>query len=252
LSADGKTLAVADGGVLLLDAATGKETGRLAKQKQSIYALAFSPDGKSLAVGLEKSVEVWPVAGLGRIRKSRPARDPVPPLEAKVASRKGTYTVALGGKTAEDFARRFDLEKPLPASPTVDLMLTLRNTSDKRLTLDPDGRIESYLVGTGALNHPMLPYQTGIGTGIGPGASFPEPKKVALAPGESYSIPIRSLDNGHGRQSYWLLPGEYNLHVSYDARVAPAPDGGDKGAEGWGYVTLHAAPLRLTVVADPK
>jgi WD40 repeat protein len=248
LSPDGKTLAVVDGGVLLLDAATGKETGQLGKRKQSVHALAFSPDGKSLAVGLEKAVEVWEVADLARAGKPGPAHDPAPPLEAKVAFRKGTYPLALGGKTAEDFARQFDVEKPLPASPEVDLILTVRNTSNKKLTLDPKGEFESYLVGAGALNHPELPYQTGIGRG----GFSQEPKQITLAPGESYSVPIKSLDHGHDQQAYWLLPGEYTLHVSYHTRVTPAPEGWNKGVDGTGYGTLRAAPLRLKVVAATK
>jgi WD40 repeat protein len=247
LSADGKTLAVADDGVLLLDSATGKEMGRLPKRKEFVQSLAISPDGKFLAVGLDNSVEEWEVAVLARAERPKPGRDSALPLEARVISRKGTYPLALGGKTAEEFARQFEMGKPLPASPEVDLILTLRNTSDKKLTLDPKGEFDSYLVGAGALNHPELPYQTGIARGFSP-----EPKKVTLAPGESYSVPIRSLDRGHSQQSYWLLPGEYTLHVSYHTSVTPAPEGWLKGEDGTGYGTLRAAPVRLKVVAEAK
>jgi hypothetical protein len=249
LSADGKALAVADSGILLLDTATGKETGRLDKRKESVHALAFSPDGKSLAVGLEGSAEVWEIVALSRADRPRPGRELMPPLEAKVVSRRENYSLALGGKTAEEFAGQFDPEKPLPASPEVDLILSLRNTSDQKLTLDPEGAVESYLVGEGALNHPELPHQTGVFFG---GGHAPEPKKITLAPGESYSVSIRSLDHGHCQQSYWLLPGEYTLHVSYHTGMTPAPEGWHKGEDGTGYGTVRAAPLRLRVVAETK
>jgi hypothetical protein len=246
LSPNGKTLAVANGGVLLLDATTGEEIGRLGERKGFVGALAFSPDGKSLAVWPGKSVEVWRVADLARAGNPRPAGEQVPPLEARVTSRKEAYTLGLGGKTAEDFARQFDVGKPLPAGPDVDLMLTIRNASDKKFTLDPKGEFESYLLGRGALNHPELPYQTGIVPGL------PELKKITLAPGETYSVPIKSLDNRRGQRSYWLLPGEYTLHVLYHTSVTPAPQGWYKGDDGTGYGALRAAPLRLKVVAGTK
>jgi hypothetical protein len=249
LSADGNLLAVADGGVIILDGATGKEKGRLGERKQSVHALAFSADGRLLAVGLEESVEVWEVAGLVPAGKPKPERDSVSPLDVKVITRKKSYALALGGKSAEEFARQFQVQKPLPASSEVDLILTLRNTSDKKLTLDPNGAVESYLVGDGALNHPEFPYQTGVVRGDG---SALEPKRITLLPGESYQVPIKSLDNGHSQQSYWLLPGEYTLHVMYHTSVKPAPDGWYKDKEGTGYGTLRAAPLRLKVVAETK
>jgi WD40 repeat protein len=251
LSAEGGTLAVAEESVLLLDAGTGKESGWLDKQKEAVRALAFSPDGKSLAVGRETSVELWEVAALARAKKASPSHTSVSPLEAKVISQKKTYTLALGGKTAEDFARQFNVEKPLPASPEVDLVLSLRNTSDEVVTLDPRGQFDAYLVGAGALNHPEEEYQTGL-TRAGDGALSSEPKKITLAPGESHSVPITSLDFGHCQQSYWLLPGEYTLHVSYHTRVKPAPEGWYKGDDGTGYGTLRAAPLRVKVVAETK
>jgi WD40 repeat protein len=248
LSADGKTLAVACSGVRLLDATTGKERRRLAERPEPVNALAFSPDGNLLAVGLEKSAEVWAVTALPAAEPG-PGRDSAPPLEATVISRKCAYTLAQDGKTAEDFAREFEVEKSLPASPKVDLILSLRNTSDKDVTLDPVGQLESYILGEGALNHPELPCQTGV---FSDGGHAPEPKKITLAPGERYSVPIKSLEREHSQQSYWLLPGEYTLHVSYHTGVRPAPEGWHKGEDGTGYGTLQAAPLRLRVVAKTK
>jgi WD40 repeat protein len=261
LSADGKTLAASglssrlDGeraGVRLLDIATGKELGRRGEKKHWVYALAFSPDGKSLAMGvqdsrLESSSEVWDVSSLSSAGRPKANDDPPSPLEAKVVSRKETYTLALGGKTAEEFAKEFRINQKLPAPPEVDLLLTLRNTSDKTLTLDPEISLEFYLVGPGAVNHPELPYQVQFSPRTGD-----EPKKITLTPGATHSIPIKSLDQGNDAQSYWLLPGEYTLHLRFNVHVTPAPEGWEKWEDGTGYGTMSSAPLRIKVLAETK
>jgi WD40 repeat protein len=63
-SPDGTLLAAGnDGGVRLLDPATGNMIRQLEGPKYSTYGLAFSPDGKSLtAVGRDKAVWLWEVA----------------------------------------------------------------------------------------------------------------------------------------------------------------------------------------------
>lgn len=243
LSADGKLLAAGNDGIVLLDTATGKEKGRLGPLEYSLRALALSPNGKLLAAGLACSVVVWDVARLARAETPKSVRDAMP-LEATVVSRNETYTLALGGKTAHDFARQIEVGQPLPASPKVDLVISLRNVSDRKLELDPKGLITCYLVGEGALNHPELAYSVGV--------QLEELKKIALAPGESYSIPIRSLDQGHSQQSYWLLPGEYTLHLNYFTSVTPVLEGRNKGKDESECRTIRAAPLRLKVVAEKK
>ena len=257
LSADGKTLAVANDVVLLLDAATGKETGRLRRKKRAqlltweeyVHARAFSGDGNRLAVGHQTSVEVWDVAGLRRAGAARPAAEKASALEVTVVSRKDAYPLALGGKTPEEFARLFESGKGLPASPEVDLVLTVRNTSGKRLTIDPPENFHMHLVGDGALNHPELPYQTGISM---EDVLRLEQRRITLGPGESHSVQIRSLDCGHSQQSYWLLPGEYTLHVSYHTSATPTPEGWEKSEYGTAFATLRAAPVRLKVTAGTR
>jgi hypothetical protein len=199
---------------------------------------------------------VWRVADLAGQQERRPEPPPAPPLEATLTSRKATYTLDLGGKSVEEFAGQLEPGKPLPPSPEVDLVLTLRNTSNVEVTVDLKGSFQTYLVGEGALNHPELPYQTGFGiapTSIGSGYDPPPETKRRLAPGESCSIPLRSLDQGHDQQSYWLLPGEYTLHVAFHTSVNPPLQGWSKDEEtGTGYGTLRPAPLRLKVVAGTK
>lgn len=60
-SPDGKTLALGGvGGVLVLDAATGKELFRLDGDQMSLVALAYSLDGKLLAsAGKDRTIKVW-------------------------------------------------------------------------------------------------------------------------------------------------------------------------------------------------
>src|SRR6185437_12255617 len=63
VSPDGKTVASGEAdGVRLLSAQTGKEQARLTPQAQPAKSVAFSPDGKFLAVGrLGGFLEIWDV-----------------------------------------------------------------------------------------------------------------------------------------------------------------------------------------------
>jgi WD40 repeat protein len=250
LSADGKTLAVAnDAGVVLWDTATGKERGRWRETRSGIGSLAFSPDGKLLAMGQGSCVSVWEVAALAQANKGKISRAPSDlPLETKLVSRKDAYTLDLGGRTPEEVARLVGSDSKPPA-PKVDLELILRNTSERTITLDPDGSFDCYLIGDGAMNWPELPRQTGRIDGTA------EPPKITLAPGESHTLPIKSLDHpcdGYGGQSYWLLPGEYTLRASYHVWIKPAPDGRYTSQDGRGPVTLRPAPLRVKVVVEKR
>ncbi len=249
LSSDGKTLAAYSGNrVVLLDRGTGKELAQLNMAAHShVSALAISPDAKSLGVAIEGSeyrfyLTAWEIAKLSPVRKTEVEPQSVP-LEATLASQKETYTLDLNGKTPEEFAKQVR-GWPLPPSPKVDLVLTLRNKGTKTLTLHRDILLSLYLTGDGAMNHPMYSYQT---EGRGD-----EPKKVTLAPGKTYEIPIQSLDRGHGEQSYWLLPGEYTLHASCYIWISPVPDGVDKLSDGSDFVSFKAPPLRVKIVAEKK
>ena len=124
LSPAGKMLAVGlSGAVVLFDRDTGKELGRLSVPEEWVDGLAFSPDMKSLAVASEKSVSVWEVAKLAHAHNEEIKHEPpVVPLEARITSRKDTYTLTLGGKTLEEFARLIK-KGSLPPAPEVDLVL---------------------------------------------------------------------------------------------------------------------------------
>src|SRR5215831_11000751 len=70
-SPDGKLLASSgvDKQILVWELATGKVRHRLADQPSRVPALAFSPDGATLAGGGDKTVRLWDVA-TGRLRRS--------------------------------------------------------------------------------------------------------------------------------------------------------------------------------------
>src|SRR5262249_7346271 len=60
---DGKTMAVAADDVVLFDSATGRELRRLRSPDFPILALAFSPDGNTLAAGCsDLQVRLWDTA----------------------------------------------------------------------------------------------------------------------------------------------------------------------------------------------
>jgi hypothetical protein len=247
VSADGKTYLCYRDEAVLFDAQTGKESGRLE------YGGKLSADGKLLAkcndrffsVGRhfaslhDSSLSVARIDDL--VQRYKPKGKPdrkAAPLEATLASRKESYTLDLGGRTAADFARRvnFDRGFDLPPTPDIDLELTLRNVSDESVSISVF-RISVALSGDGAMNHPEA-HLTQVGTS-------PPTEPHDLAPGESCTVPIKSMGEEYGRHSYWLLPGEYTLYATCSVSVTPAP----KNSYFTDMIDVEPAPLRLKVVA---
>jgi hypothetical protein len=191
-----------------------------------------------------ESVSAWEISKLSPVSKEE-VKPPFIALEAKLISKKDRYNLNLDGKSPEEFAKLIK-GWPLPPSPKVDLVLTIRNTGTKTLTFNPrslDGDImlSLYLTGDGAMNHPLHPTQL-LYTGD-------RSKEETLAPGKTYEIPILSLDCGDTRRSYWLLPGEYPLHASCLIHMKPDPGGASKIPDGSEWVDLQAPPLRVKVEA---
>src|SRR5262249_16712021 len=155
-------------------------------------------------------VTVWEVGKLPRADKEKTPREaPSVSLEAELTASKDAQMLDLGGKKPEQFARLIQ-RGSLPPRQKVDLLLTIRNTSNRTLTLEPHLGFEFHLVGAGAMNHPEIPRQTGVG----PEDGSERPKPVVLEPEGSYSVSINTLDNYDDcRRTYWLLPGKYTIHA---------------------------------------
>lgn len=164
------------------------------------------------------------------------------PLEATLD---GTtkYTLDLGGKTADEFAKSLKGDK-VPPSPKVDLKLVLKNTSkeDVQVWTAGDPVVITYtLKGKGAESaKPMLAFTQ----------EFRLPKAVKVEAGKAVELPIKSLTGGFRGASefnYWTLPGEYELTATITTGVSPKPKGADDAGEGFGKVSVASKPLKITV-----
>ena len=111
----------------------------------------------------------------------------------------------------------------------------------------PDG-IEPNVTRTGkaAMNHPTSPYQTFSG------GRTPKPKYISLAPGESHAVTITSLVSDHDRNSYWILPGEYYLHVQASVEVNSEANEGNDELNRSVFARIQAPPLRIDVVNEKR
>lgn len=247
LSATGEKLAVYGKEVVsVFDTATGKVIGYLNMPERHVNCLAFSPDSKQLAVGGFPLTQVWAIDRLAAdsSKKAKPKPSPVT-LEATLTSRQPTYSLDHDGNSPAEFARLIR-KGSLPATPNIDVVMTLKNTGDKKLDLDPKIGISSYLTGKAAMNHPTSPYQTAFG------GRNPKPKYISLAPGESHAVTITSLVSDLDRNSYWVLPGEYYLHVQASVEVnSEAKEGGDE-PDRVVYARIQAPPVRIDVVKEKR
>jgi hypothetical protein len=193
-----------------------------------------------------------PRAGTGKrddSTKQQPGKTDPPgvPLEATVKVNKAAYTLDLGGKTPEEFRKmikkRLEAGERIPA-PAVDLVLIVRNTSDKDVDLRVSGdfvQVRLELRGPGVLNvRPVQAFDSDIRLG----------RRSILQPGKSFDFPITSLTHGFRGMSdftYWSAPGGYTLTVSLHTEILPAPKGAREGEQGFGRVTLTAPPVKLRV-----
>jgi hypothetical protein len=171
------------------------------------------------------------------------------PLELKIVAKKTSYALALGGRSPAEFRKLLEDAKdvgPWPSAPAVDLVVELRNTGKSDLPVKVGGDLNVLtltLTGKGAVNMPLRVPLTTIYYG---------PRTLTLAPGKSFSLPVKTLSSGlRGvtRRSWWTEPGDYQLVASYRTAVSPQPEGSRKEADGWGIVTVTSAPLALRVTA---
>lgn len=133
--------------------------------------------------------------------------------------------------------------KGLPAPPAVDLVVGLKNTSDKSLTVWKSGdpvMLTLNLSGPGAAN---------LDPPIAMTQEFRIPQELKLEPGQSHSFPVKQLKSGTRgitHYSYWTGPGAYDLTATLRTGVQPVPKGATEN-DGFGVVTLTSAAFKLTV-----
>jgi hypothetical protein len=179
--------------------------------------------------------------------KDKPKSDPAgSPIQATLTTKKKTYKLDLGGKTAEQFKKSIeDAEGNYPAAPKVDLVLELKNTSDKDVEVWIDGdatKIMLDLKGKGAINTALK--------GLAFTADFRGPKPTTIQAGKSHKFEIKSLtygSRGASHRSYWTQAGDYTLTATFETATSPAVKGA-KNAEGkFGFVKLISVPLKIKV-----
>ncbi len=133
--------------------------------------------------------------------------------------------------------------KALPAPPSVDLTVELKNTSAKAMTVWKSGdpvMLTLNLSGAGAFN---------LDPPIAMTQEFRIPQELKLEPGKSYSFAVKQLKSGMRgmtHYSYWTGPGEYDLTATLRTGVQPVPKGATDN-DGFGVVTLTSPAFKLTV-----
>jgi hypothetical protein len=173
------------------------------------------------------------------------------PVKATLVAKTTTYKLDLGGKSGEEFRKLLkEGEKTgqLPAAPKVELVLQLKNTSDKDvkiwITGDPV-MVNLDLAGKGAVSVAGKRAFT---------TDFRLPMATTLAAGKTHEIPITSLSygfRGMAQQAYWTEPGEYTLTASFQTGISPAPKGTKDNGDGFGICTIKSEPVKITV-ESPK
>lgn len=143
------------------------------------------------------------------------------PLELKIVANKDTYTLDAELKKKLENINvngRPALLAGGPQGSAVDLTLEIKNTSDKEVEVWKAGdpvKISFQLEGKGAVTRNVNRPRAAI---------YMFPAAVKLAPGKSFSIPVRALDN-NVQASYFTEPGEYTLTATLVTGMLPAPKG---------------------------
>jgi hypothetical protein len=233
-------------GVFTYNALAGREAGRSGEAR-----LAPVPQDKDKAAQDKDKADKKPDTG-----STEPAGVA---LTARLVGAKESYTLDLGGMTAEEFRKSIGDAKAgpsrpgtrFPASPQVDLKLELTNTGKEEVKVQVRGNANKLtldLKGPGAFYAPVV-IQNFIPVRR-------PPEVLTVAPGKTVTITdMQTLGfpkPGTGSQAYWTAPGEYTLTVDYILGVSPAPAGAQDVGEGFGQVTVHTAPITLKVVEGKK
>jgi WD40 repeat protein len=238
---------------------------RLARRAAEVLERIATPEARKLLAELaQEAPEAWLThearLSLEHLIQAQPEpkgkTEPAGvPLELRLLAKNDTYVLDLGGKTPEEFRKLAESGGPGVAAPEVDLVLEFRNTGDKEIKFlvggtNPDIPLLLKLEGAGAVNVTLRALLSAM-------VSQP-PQQVALAPGKTYTLPVKSLrTNNLGREgsaSFWTQPGEYQLTATYHTAVSPMPKDAKESprVKGFGMVTVTSSPLKLKVVEAKK
>ncbi|HEX4610655.1 MAG TPA: hypothetical protein VH092_20865 [Urbifossiella sp.] len=166
--------------------------------------------------------------------------------KAKYAFDPGSLSPEAYRKTIEDAARpdkKLPFGTKLPVPPEVDLVVELKNTSDRPVTMWANGDpvvLTLTLSGKGAYN---------LDPPIAMTREFRIPQEIKLDAGKTHALPVKMLKSGTRgvtHYGYWTGPGEYELTATLKTGVSPAPKGAQVN-DGFGVVTLTSAPFKLSV-----
>jgi hypothetical protein len=173
-------------------------------------------------------------------------------VEAVLVAKKATYKLDLGGKSGDEFKKAIaagDDTGDYPEAPAVDLVLELRNKSDKDVIVKVGGTmnvLDLDVQGPGATTVTLKKQITP--------KLIKAPQMVSIPAGKSENVPIAALSFGFkgAKRAYWTEPGKYTLAASYKTWVSPAPAGAKAGDDGFAEVTLTSAPETIVVEKDAK
>lgn len=137
-----------------------------------------------------------------------------PPVTARLVARKKTYRLSPEFQT-DAFRQRIisetDIDQ-LPPVPKVNIVLTITNTGDEPVLVNPRGSIEKATVtieGEGLVRPENLQ-----GGGGSSSVSTPQP---VVQPGGKFRVSVRSLNPQENfvDNVYWTKPGTYQISASY-------------------------------------
>jgi WD40 repeat protein len=168
------------GTVRLWDAATLRQSGATFKLVGAVRCLAFPPDGRALAIGLEdRSIPIREVPWSGPIAPPRLIRGPV---RAVAFSRDGEHLLAVGGRGPERWCigRRGQPAHPVPGGLPRDADWTPdgRDEPIGVTAVSPDGRLIVAATAGGPGGHyghrlTLIDAETGAVAGDRPGGRHP-------------------------------------------------------------------------------